>query len=306
VYCGRPDCQTPGVASPTQPKPKGANVTQNPWPPVADRAPGVAPGMLLPPVEVPRDRWGRPKIDGRAYTRVSTLAKTLDDTRALMLWQARQTALGVALSPDLIAAVATTDPTDKRALDGIVSQALERAKTKAGATLGTAIHRATELADRGEPINGLPENVRGPAEAYRATMAGLGLTPLAAEVFVTAHDVNAAGTFDRLLKGPNRTLIGDLKTSENADTAKWAGTAWAIQLATYAHGKPWTPEKGHCEWSDLGLPVPDQERGLIIHIQPSTGKVRLYSVDLVGGWIAAKLADEVRAMTKFNYTTEIA
>jgi hypothetical protein len=223
-----------------------------------------------------------------------------------MGWKARQTALGIALSPDLIAAVATTDPGNKRALDAIVAQAEERAKSKAGATLGTAIHRATELADRGEALTYLPDTVRGPAEAYRATMAAAGLEPLAAEVFVTAHDVNAAGTFDRLLRGPNRTLIGDLKTSENADTAKWAGTAWAIQLATYAHGKPWTPSLGHCEWADLGLPEPDKERGLIIHIQPSTGTVRLYSVDLTAGWIAAKLADEVRAMTKFNYTTEIA
>jgi hypothetical protein len=51
-----------------------------------------------PSSDIKRDRWGRPLItppDGGKpvpYTRVSTLAKALDDKTALMRWKQRQTA----------------------------------------------------------------------------------------------------------------------------------------------------------------------------------------------------------------------
>ena len=53
-------------------------------------------------LEIPRDRWGRPLITPvgggkpEPYTRVSTLAKTLDDKTALSKWMCRQTAIGLA------------------------------------------------------------------------------------------------------------------------------------------------------------------------------------------------------------------
>lgn len=266
----------------------------------------MTPMLDLGRVEVPRDRWGRPCLDGRSYTRVSTLAKVLDDTRALLNWNARITAIGLAKSEDLIAAVATTDPDDRKALDRIVEQAKERAASTAKATIGTATHAATELLDRGDTLDGLPDKVKTDAHAYRTSMNAHGLTPLAAEMFVVCDEVNAAGSFDRLLQGPSRVLIGDIKTSGNPDTAKWASTAWAIQLATYAHAKPWIPGRGIVNWADIGLPQPDLERGLIIHIVQGTGKVRLHSVDLAAGWVAAQLADEVLAVRKLKgVTTEI-
>jgi hypothetical protein len=123
-------------------------------------------------------------------------------------------------------------------------------------------------------------------------------------MFVVCHDVNAAGSFDRLLQGPSRVLIGDIKTSGNPDTHKYAALAWAIQLATYAHAKPWIPGRGIVEWADLGLPEPDTERGLVIHIVQGTGQVRLHSVDLKAGWVAAQLADEVLAMRKLRDVTQ--
>lgn len=260
----------------------------------------------LPHIDIPRDRWGRPTIDGRTYTRASTLAKTLDDTRALLNWNARITAVGLARSEDLIAAVATTDPDDKKALDRIVEQAKERAASSAKATIGTATHAATELLDRGDDLDGLPDKVKADAQAYRAAMDAHGLRPLAAEMFVVCDEVNAAGSFDRLLAGPSRVLIGDIKTSGNPDTHKYAALAWAIQLAVYAHARPWIPGRGVVDWADLGLPQPDQQRGLVIHIVQGTGQVRLHSVDLTAGWVAAKLADEVLAMRKLKgVTTEI-
>ena len=71
---------------------------------------------------VTRDRWGRPLIippDGGkpvAYTRVTTVAKTLEDEGGLSKWMMRMTALGLAQRPDLYALVATVGD-DKGALD---------------------------------------------------------------------------------------------------------------------------------------------------------------------------------------------
>lgn len=246
--------------------------------------------------EVPRDRYGRPVLDGTTYTRASSLAKALDDQTALIRWASRQTALGLAASEDLVAAVATTSPEDRRTLDGLVEQAKERASSRRGATLGTAIHSATEALDRGQDLSRMPEKVRRDAQAYRAAIDARGLVPLAAEVFVVCPELLVAGTFDRLLRGPHRVVIGDLKTSASADTAKFAALSWAIQLAVYARSRPWLEGRGLVEWSELGLPEPDLARGLVIHVQQGTGTAVLHSIDLEAGWAAAQIAAEVRGL----------
>lgn len=255
--------------------------------------------------EPTRDRWGRPIIDGVTYTRVSTLAKALDDTNALLKWGARQTAIGLSKSHDLIALAATTDPTDKTTLNKIVSQAQERAASTAAASIGTAIHKAIELLDLGQDTTGLPQQVMRDARAYQRATLTLGLQPLAVETFVVCDQVGAAGTFDRLYQGPTRALIGDLKTSANPDAHKWAQVAWAIQLAVYAHGKPWLPGRGIATWADVNLPEPDHKRGVIVHVQQGTGQVRIWSVDIEQGWVAAQIAMEVLAARRFKPITEI-
>src|SRR5690606_327328 len=56
---------------------------------------------------IPRDRFKRPLIvppDGGtpvAYTRATTLAKTLDDTYNLQQWAERQVLVGAGMRPDL-------------------------------------------------------------------------------------------------------------------------------------------------------------------------------------------------------------
>lgn len=250
--------------------------------------PTVAPDLI------PRDQWGRPVLDGVAYTRVSTLAKTLDDMSALTRWSGRQTAIGLAGSDDLIAAVATTSPDDKQTLNRLVERAQDRAKARRGADLGTAIHAATETLDRGGSLDGIPTAVRADAEAYRRLIDRAGLRPLAAEMFVVCEELHAAGTFDRLLRGPNRVLVADLKTSASADTAKYAALAWSVQIAVYAHARPWLPDRGLVGWTDVGLPEPDLARGLVVHVRQGAGEARLHSIDLTAGWDAARLAVDVR------------
>ena len=259
----------------------------------------------LPPVDPPRDQYDRPLLDGVAYTRASTLAKALDDQGSLINWSARMTAIGMSRSRDLIAATAATDINDKSALDRLVNRAKDRAQSMGKADIGTAIHRVTHLLDLGQPVDNQPDHVQAAARAYQSTMAVKGLVPLAAEVFVVCEELGAAGTFDRLLQGPTRTLIGDIKTSDNPNVVRYAALSWAVQLTVYANGRPWLPNIGIVEWADVGLPQPDLKRGLVIHVPQSGGQVRLHSIDLVAGWQAAQLAAEVRDWRKRKDLTQL-
>src|SRR5689334_3084695 len=92
-------------------------------------------------IDIPRDRWGRPLIippeGGQPvpYTRVSTMAKALDDQSGLMLWKQRKTAVGLLRRPDLLTRIAgavangddDTDWPTKRALNDICREATEAA-----------------------------------------------------------------------------------------------------------------------------------------------------------------------------------
>ena len=260
----------------------------------------------LPPANPPRDQWDRPVIDGVPYTRASTLAKALDDQGSLIQWSARMAVVGLARSKDLIAAAAATDAEDKQALNRIVDRAKDRAQSMARADVGTAIHAVTVMLDKGEPVDGQPHEVLVSARAYCNTMKARNLVPLAAEVFVVCPELKAAGSFDRLLKGPTRTLIGDLKTSARPDVVRYSALAWAVQLTVYARGTPWIPGRGLVTWEELGLPQPDRDRGLVIHVIQGTDQVRMYSIDLQAGYEAAQLARDVRAWrTRKDLTTAI-
>jgi hypothetical protein len=247
---------------------------------------------------VKRDRWERPIIDGTPYARASTIANALDDQHNLINWAARMAVVGMATSPDLIAAAATTAADDKKALDQIADAARERAKSRAGATIGTAIHTATEMLDLGENISILPIEIRQAAHAYKALIEAAHLTPLAAECFVVNHELQTAGTFDRLLQGPNRVVVGDVKTGGNPDAVKYSALSWAIQIAVYANAQPWHPEHGVVTWADLGLPEPSLTHGLVIHVVQDTADAHLYSIDLEAGYAAAKIARTVYDLRK--------
>ena len=249
--------------------------------------------MLTLDTEIPRDRWGRPVLDGLPYTRASTIAGVLDDQYNLTKWHKRMTAIGLASSPDLIAEVATTDAEDKQALDAVCEKALDRAGAGSAARLGTAIHTASVVVDEGRPTKGLPAELVADANAYQRFCKDNGLVPLAAEVFVANRDLAVAGSFDRLMAGPKRNIIVDLKTSSKPGAGAYKALAWSIQLAVYAHGKPWSPTNGFCEWADLKLPEPDLERGLVLSIVQGSAEVEAYSVDLRAGWEAAHTAVEV-------------
>lgn len=246
---------------------------------------------------------GQPKIDGAYWTRISSLAKYLDDQGNLINWMGKMAARGIALSPDLQALAATTDLGDKARWRDIVDRAKDRAGGNSGADLGTGLHQATELLDHGRGIDNLPAIMRADARAYRAALDQMGLVPLAGEVFVAHEELRAAGTFDRLVLQPDgNAAVLDIKTiNEDKDAAyaaRWNGVAYAIQIAAYAGARPYDGAAGWQEWSDLGLPRPQTEIGWVAVIPRGTGTCQLLEVDLTAGRRLADLAAAVRDARK--------
>lgn len=243
--------------------------------------------------EINRDRWGRPVIDGVSHTRASTLAKMLDDQGGLLKWAQGMAGLGTATSPDLIARFTTTKPEDKKALYSLGREAMDRARTSAAANTGTAIHAATELIDLGHDLGLLPTEIADDARAYRRAVEAVGLTPIIGELFVVCPELRVAGSFDRLYQGTRSALIGDLKTSGSPDAAKYAGLAWSIQCALYAHSQPFIDGKVRT-WEWAGLPAPDLDTAAIVHLVQGQQITKVYRLDLRTGWQAALVAAQVR------------
>jgi len=114
----------------------------------------------------PTGRVEAPKANGRyklpdpvtgkpaTWTRVTTLAGTIDDAAGLTVWRHRLLVAGMT-APGLAdqAAAAHADG-DKATLGRIAGQALHHAGEKLAADIGTALHTATEHYDLGTQVAG--------------------------------------------------------------------------------------------------------------------------------------------------------
>lgn len=246
---------------------------------------------------VPRDRWGRPMIvpaDGgkpTAYTRVSTLAKVLDDKTALTRWKQRQTAVGMAMRPDLVGKAASKRD-DKKILDEVVEEAMTVAGSGVAANLGTTLHALTEHIDAGTMPDHVPGELIPDLDAYETAMRGI--TILASEMFVVTDEIACAGSFDRLVALPDgRIVVADIKTGQHEPDYPHAA---ATQIAVYAHGQPYHhPGERRPLLRDAGV---DLTTGLLIHLPVGQARCDLYLLDLTEGWAAALTATWTRAWLK--------
>jgi hypothetical protein len=250
-----------------------------------------------PTVDIPRDRWGRPLIvppeGGKpvGYTRTSTLAKTLDDKTALTKWKQRQVVIGLGARQDLVA-VAHAVKNDDRKLDEIVETAMTAAESERAANIGTALHALSEQVDEGVDLATMPEEFRADLTAYRNALTNVQM--VASEMFVVTDEVQAAGTFDRLVRLPDRRiLVADLKTGKHEPNYPHSA---ATQMAVYSRGHLYDPEKGRVgHLPALGI---DQGQGLLIHLPAGSGRCDLYLLDLHVGWALAQTAVAVRSAFK--------
>jgi len=248
--------------------------------------------------EAPKDRWGRYLItttNGKqtSFTRVTTIAKCLDDEGALTAWKGRMTATGLVHRNDLLVA-ASTCLDDKQSLDRIVQQAIEAAGASSKANIGTALHQLTQAIDLGQKPAILP-GLQGDVDAYTAgiTRHGVIIDPRLVEVLLVNEKYEYAGTADRIarFRSRKRKQIFDLKTGN----IEYAINAIAVQMAMYANAEyvyDWRTKERH------PMPELDKTRGVIIHLPAGQAKFDLYELDLVAGWEAALMAMDVRAWRK--------
>ena len=242
--------------------------------------------------DIPRDRWGRPLIDPEEggkpipYTRVSTLAKTLDDKSALTKWLQRQVVIGMGKRPDLVAKASAV--TLDRDYNEIVETAMKAAESDRAANIGTALHAWTERVDDGADLDEFPAEYRADLAAYREVMASVQV--IAKELFVVTDEVKAAGTFDKLLRLPDGTaVVADLKTGRNEPDYPMGATT---QIAVYSRGHLYTQDKKR--YKHLPSAGVSQDMGLMIHLPVGQGKCTLYALDLNTGWKLARIAATVK------------
>ena len=266
---------------------------------------------LAPPLRVdcPRDKpWKRPIMDHpvtgerTTWQRVTTLASMIDDTHNLTKWKMRQAVKGVAWRDDLRIGAATTDDSTKEgraALDEICEKALDAAGGGAGAAMGTAFHRVTQIADAYPDVPAesyCPPELRAELAAYLALVKAHGLTlPVEyQERTGICPAAGVAGTWDDLvIGGPcgcKRHHVGDKKSGQHE--FEYGQGKIAAQLAMYARMTTlWLATGGGYEAPPEICP----EVGYVLYVpigRPDEACV--YPVDLQEGWRRAELAVQIR------------
>lgn len=222
----------------------------------------------------------------RTWTRVTTLADTLESRYNIERWGERMTAKGMAMRPDLVAMAMNLDPNDeegKKALNKVARDAKEAAGSSRGANMGTALHRLTELADAGREVQ--PGILAGELSAYQATMdrRGWKALPQYLERIICVPKLGCAGRLDKLLEvhggqWDSRLMVGDLKSQKSMD---FGGLKIAIQLAIYSHAYALWDEDAE-RWEDP--PPINQEEAVVLWAPIGRALCEPYRVNLVRGW----------------------
>lgn len=257
------------------------------------------------------DRWNRyvlpHPVTGKtqSWTRVTTLAKALEDTYNLNQWEQRTVVQGMAWRPDLVRLAASTDPSDKKALQDIAVRAKESARSSIGSNNGTALHNYVERMDDGQHTAwwvqlGMSPETRADLDAYQATMDRFQLVPLPqfTERVLCNLELNVCGRVDRIVIDtiPNTVHIADLKTQQGMT---FNLLAIAIQLATYANSDyMWNEDTG--EWEPM--PPLDLVTAVVMHLPVDQEECEIYDVDIAAGWEYAKLAHHIREVRKTSKT----
>ena len=249
--------------------------------------------------EAPKDRWGRYKITDpvsgkdRGYTRVTTIAKTMDDQGSLADWKTRMAITGLVKRPDLLAQ-ASTSLDDRNRLNRLAEDAIEAAGAYGRANLGTALHAITEQLDLGLTPNILPQ-LQADIDAYLNAVAGADIIMHKEyiEVLLINDEHEYAGTADRIVTLPDgRMVIFDLKTG--TDLSYSYGNI-AVQLAAYANAE-WVYDWRTGERTPM--PTIDKTEGIICHLPAGEARCEFYTVDLTAGYEALKMSMQVRDWRK--------
>lgn len=264
-----------------------------------------------------RDQWGRymildPLGNCSGYTRVTTVAGTLDSGGGLAPWKSTMTAVGLMLRKGLraqweaLVAEFDGDPwyhseASKAACKKLVEECAKVGGATDRAEVGTSLHTLTALVDTGKltTADHLSDETQRDLAAYVEGLAkaGVVIDPQLVELTIVLDEYRVAGTFDRIVTVPgfDKPLIADLKTG--ADLS-YSWHSIAVQLAAYAHADSIYVQGAKADGSqDVRLPMPevDQRHGLIMWLNAGTGQLELHIVDIEAGWEAFKLSLAARS-----------
>lgn len=253
---------------------------------------------------VRRDQYGRYLIvppqggDPIGYTRVTTVAKTLDSGGGLAPWKAAMTASGIIMRRGLRAQWEALiaehgDPwyaseTAKEQCKRLVEECAAVGGANDRKEIGSALHSITALADTGKTLPHLTPETEAELKAYRTGLAlsGIDIDYDNVELTVVLDEWRVAGTFDRLAHVPGfeLPLVTDLKTG--ADLS-YSWQSIAVQLAGYSRADNIYRQGAAKDGSqDQRLPFPevDQRWGLVLWLPAGDADLQLFLVDLTQGW----------------------
>lgn len=248
-----------------------------------------------------------PDVEGtgadKGYTRVTTGAKTLDDTAGLERWKLRSVVRGLKDNPHLL------EDIDLYADPWEVNKDLERAADKAheaaggvkASEFGTAIHAWCEAVELGHvPFSDVPPEFAPFVAVYFRELAKWGISvPLDptgrpyVERIVYNPDTGWVGTFDNLYQlADGSVVIGDKKTAKDL---AYSYLAISIQLGDYAgashilslDGTRWEP-----------MPEVRHDIAVVLHIPSNAepAKAEAVTIELDAGRVAIDAALRVREM----------
>ena len=288
--------------------------------PFADPTPAPAAGR----VRMSNGRYKLPDPDtgqDTLFTRVSTIAKMLEDTYHLDQWKDRMLAKGLAMRPDLVMLAGATPLEDKRTFTDLTRSSRDTAGGSEGANHGTAFHSLTELVDRGQPTpqGTHPDNVKR-LELYKQRLEEwqLQVIPGWMERVVLNREHRIVGRTDRALFAQNMSLllnetyrlvgpeappppivpptasiIGDVKSQKSMD---FGCMAIAMQLAIYAHADlVWNEETGQWDEPDVEL---NQDVAVVMHVPSDRIAADIHVIDIARGWELVQMAMDIRAARK--------
>lgn len=258
--------------------------------------PPPLPGRKEPAFSAGKYRLPNPKYPSKftTFTRASSVAKSLEDTELLSLWQQRQVLIGLSSSTSLVAELdqlldehrqAQPDDTNiAKTLRNPLNRLSEDAQAAAGsgraAEFGSAVHAWCEWYDHGMcHMSAIPEPFRPWVIGHRRALAraGLHVDSCWTERIVLNTTYGIAGTLDRLVWCPDGKLrLGDIKTSKGMD---YSWMYFAIQMAIYStadlilalDGTKWEP-----------MPAIEQDVALISHLpreRPEESRIQPISLE---------------------------
>jgi hypothetical protein len=212
------------------------------------------------------------------YKRVTSFNKVVHDRAALDAWTLREIVASVVKHPDLIAearvaAGADDDQERKKKLNKVLKKVRERSNMGAAATLGSAIHAATDAARQGKSIPDLGEFAPD-VEAYLKAIRPFMIVD--SEQFGVSDQYRICGSWDCTfgIRGSGRpafrvdTKTGRIDLNYLDEVAQ--------QLGSYAVMQPYDQRTG--ERGDSG--ELDMTRALVVKVWPGQAKTDLIWVPL--------------------------